>query len=595
MRRAFIAGLIFVASTFSALGQSAAPMGPTAAPLPGTLYDDFGTPGATSFQIPVYAQSVDVWLMGAGGGGGSGRQGASSSIRTGGGGGSIGASWRQRIPVSFFGGPGSTIPVVIGAGGAGGAAQTTSSTNGNAGQPGQMTGLGTIFLYQQPATTSFQAVIFANNLFTAAGASGKIYTSANSTTWVSQTSGTSNQINGIAFSSSLGLYVAVGAGGTIITSPNSVTWTTRTSGVSTALNAVLWDGTYFVAVGNAGVILTSTNGTTWTANAYSSANNLVDVAYDGTSIYNAVDNTGNVVKASSPPTGTWTATQITTSSAFPFTSISFGNSLWVAVGFQSIYTSANGTSWTVGANFAGTNLGAPASVRYANGYWWLLNGINIYWSYAATGWFHTLIGAAGIGTPTGTQATAYGSGIWIIVASGGYLATTTAVAPYSLYAVGGNQGAGGATAGAAGGLQLFYGMFTGGAGGSSIDTGSGGSGFDGSCGGGAAGGSADASNNIYLPGGGGNATLVGRVNGGAGGTATTPPSPGASTTNSQSEWGGSAGGGGAYIVATIGQAGGAAGNPCAGGSGGGASDNTFNSGAGSAGGNGAANLSFSAF
>ena len=466
MRRTFIAGLIFVASTLSALGQSAAPMGPTAAPLPQTTFSDFATPGVTSYQIPVYAQTIDVWLLGTGGGGGSGRQGASSSIRTGGGGGSIGASWRERIPVSFFGGPLSTIPVVVGTGGAGGAAQTTSSTNGNAGLPGQMSGLGTIFLYQQPAAVNLQAIIYAANLFTAVGASGKIYTSASSTSWVSQTSGTSNQLNGIAYSSSLALYVAVGATGTIITSPNSITWTTRTSGTTNNLNAVLWDGTHFVAVGNSGTILTSTNGTTWTANAYSSANNLVDVAYDGTSIYNAVDNTGNVVNASSPPTGmAWTATQITTSSAFPFTNASpSATAFWVAVGFQSIYTSTNGTTWTAGTAFAGVNLGAPASVRYANGYWWLLNGINIYWSYAATSWFHTLIGAAGIGTPAGTQATAYGNGFWIVVASSGYLATTTAVAPYSLYAVGGNPGAGGAAAPALGGVALFYGMFTGGAG-----------------------------------------------------------------------------------------------------------------------------------
>ena len=192
-------------------------------------------------------------------------------------------------------------------------------------------------------------------------------------------------------------------------------------------------------------------------------------------------------------------------------------------------------------------MGTPASIRYANGYWWLLNGINIYWSYAASAWFHTLIGL-GVGTPTGVQATAYGGGVWAIVSSNGYLVTTAAVAPYSLYVVGGNGGAGGGTAGAAGGAAVGYGMFGTGAGASSVATGTTAPGSDGACGGGGAGGSVDASNNIYLPSSGGNGTLVGRVNGGAAGTATVPPAPGASTSGSQTEWGGSGGGGGAYVL-----------------------------------------------
>ena len=593
MRRTLTAVCIYVASAFSALAQSAAPMGPTAAPLPQTTSNDFSTLGITSYQIPVYAQSIDVWLLGAGGGGGSGRQGASSSIRTGGAGGSAGGVWREKLPVSFFGGPGSIVPVVVGTGGAGGAAQASASTNGNPGQPGQLTGIGTIFLYQQPATINFEAITYSGTQFVAVGASGGIYTSTSGTSsWTSRTSGIGTQLNGIVYSSSLTLYVAVGASGVILTSPNAITWTSRTSGVSTTLNAILWDGTHFVVVGNAGVILTSTNGTTWTANAYSSANNLVDVAYDGTSIYNAVDNTGNVVETTSP-TGTWTATQITTSSSYPFTSISFGNGLWVAVGNQSLYTSVTGTSWTAGTAFSGINQGAPASIRYANGYWWLLNGINVYWSYAASSWFHTINGN-GIGAPSGPQGTAYGAGVWIVLAASGYLATTTAVAPYSLYACNGLPGAGGAAAPAVGGVQVDCGMFVTGKGSSSIDTGALVAPGDGAAGGGGSGGSADASNTGYAPTNGGNANIIGWVPAGEAGTATLPPGAGASTTGSLSEWGGSGCGGGAWVASTIGQAGATTGSPSAGGCGGGASDNTFTSGAGSAGGNGEVKLGVSA-
>ena len=587
-----LALFVFLASTLAVYGAGQVFIGPTSAPLPLISFNDFATPGVTSYQIPVYAQTVDVWLLGAGGGGGSGRVGAVSSIRTGGGGGSAGGVWRQRIPVSFFGGPGATIPIVIGAGGVGGISQTATSTNGNAGQPGQMSGLGTIFLYQSLTTSNFEAIAFVGSQFVAVGSAGEIYASGTgaSGSWSARTSGTANQLNGVAYSSSLGLYVVVGAGGTIRTSPDSVTWTSRTSGVSTTLNSVLWDGTYFVVVGSAGVILTSTNGTTWTANAYSSANNIVDVAYDGTSVYNAVDNTGLVINATATP-GNWTATQLTRSSSYPLTSVGYGGGLWVAVGYQSIYTSANGATWTQGTNFSGTNQGAPASVRYANGYWWLTNLGNIYWSYAATSWFHTLIGA---GAPTGTQTVAYGAGLWVVASSGGYVVTTSAVAPYSLYACPGLPGTGGGAAGANGGAPVDCGMFGTGQGSPSVASGPTIAPGDGAAGGGGSGGSADASNAVYAATAGGSAQITGWVPAGAGGTSTLPPGAGASTTGSMTEWGGSGCGGGVYATATTGQAGATTGSPTAGGCGGGASDNTFSSGAGSAGGNGEARLGISA-
>ena len=165
------------------------------------------------------------------------------------------------FPSAFFAFAYSTIPIVIGTGGAGGISQTATSTNGNSGQPGQMSGLGTIFLYQTLTTTNFEAIAFVGNQFVATGAAGGIYTSSSGATgtWTKRTSGTGAQLNGVAFSSSLTLYVTVGNGGVILTSPDSVTWTPRTSGTSNNLNEILWDGTYFVAVGNSGTILTSTN------------------------------------------------------------------------------------------------------------------------------------------------------------------------------------------------------------------------------------------------------------------------------------------------------------------------------------------------
>jgi hypothetical protein len=45
--------------------------------------------------------------------------------------------------------------------------------------------------------------------------------------WTQQTSGTRDDLNGVAYGN--GLFVAVGDFGTILTSPDGVNWTVRTS------------------------------------------------------------------------------------------------------------------------------------------------------------------------------------------------------------------------------------------------------------------------------------------------------------------------------------------------------------------------------
>ncbi|MGY2954787.1 hypothetical protein ACVWZQ_002946, partial [Thermostichus sp. MS-CIW-29] len=73
--------------------------------------------------------------------------------------------------------------------------------------------------------------------------------------WTQRTSGTSNQLNGVAYGN--GLFVAVGWDGTILTSPDGVSWTQRTSGTSNWLNGVAYGNGLFVAVGWNSTILTS--------------------------------------------------------------------------------------------------------------------------------------------------------------------------------------------------------------------------------------------------------------------------------------------------------------------------------------------------
>lgn len=99
----------------------------------------------STWTKPPGAQSIKVYLLGAGGGGGSGRKGAALSARSGGAGGGGGGLAIAIIPASSLG---ATESVVIGAGGTGGvggdggAAVSASNTNGNAGSAGWNTTFG---------------------------------------------------------------------------------------------------------------------------------------------------------------------------------------------------------------------------------------------------------------------------------------------------------------------------------------------------------------------------------------------------------------------------------------------------------------------
>jgi len=110
-------------------------------------------------------------------------------------------------------------------------------------------------------------VAFGGGLFVAVGNGGTIFTSTDGVSWTSRTSGTTNNLNAVAYSSTLGMFVAVGASGTILTSTDGTTWTSRSGGAGT-LYSVGWSPTAaaFMAVPlTGGTAYASTNGTSWSS------------------------------------------------------------------------------------------------------------------------------------------------------------------------------------------------------------------------------------------------------------------------------------------------------------------------------------------
>ena len=94
-----------------------------------------------------------------------------------------------------------------------------------------------------PAGESLNDLIYANSIFMAVGDNGFIETSIDGITWTIETTGTTENLNGITYNSIEGLFVVVGDNNTIIQSAdNGATWT--------ASSVFVQDPTVYDVVGN---------------------------------------------------------------------------------------------------------------------------------------------------------------------------------------------------------------------------------------------------------------------------------------------------------------------------------------------------------
>lgn len=77
-----------------------------------------------------------------------------------------------------------------------------------------------------PSPSSLRDIIYANSIWVAVGDDGVIKTSPDAITWTTQTSGTTEDLNGITYNSTSGVFTVVGENNVILASvDNGVTWT----------------------------------------------------------------------------------------------------------------------------------------------------------------------------------------------------------------------------------------------------------------------------------------------------------------------------------------------------------------------------------
>ena len=222
-----------------------------------------------------------------------------------------------------------------------------------------------------PSTSNFLVIGFnGSNLFVAINSDLKTYTSPDGITWSQASTGTAPVVpKEIAYSGTTFTIVGhdfnTGYPAIATSTDGGKNWTNRGAagfGSSDTVMSVCWSGTYLVAVSTLGRIVTSTSaGSSWTQRYNDSTKSFNCVAYGG-GIYVAI---GYNYMATSTNGTTWTNRD----SNRPFNyveSVAYGDSKFVAVGGNGkIATSSDGITWTERASpFSPFSM---ESVTYADG------------------------------------------------------------------------------------------------------------------------------------------------------------------------------------------------------------------------------------
>ncbi|HBN84104.1 MAG TPA: hypothetical protein DDZ89_09695 [Clostridiales bacterium] len=144
------------------------------------------------------------------------------------------------------------------------------------------------------STVNLYASLYCNGMFLIGGQNGAIYYRTGDQAWtLCSTPGISKTVRDMAYDVENSIYVAVGDGGMIARSTNGIVWTLVSSGTANNLTGIAYGNGTFIAIGQCGVTLRSTDGLSWAAGSANYGNDLNDITFK----YNKFIAVGKYIKA----------------------------------------------------------------------------------------------------------------------------------------------------------------------------------------------------------------------------------------------------------------------------------------------------------
>ena len=222
------------------------------------------------------------------------------------------------------------------------------------------------------------------NQLVVVGHFGTILTTLDGSTWVTQDSGTPENLYGITWGDNE--FMAVGDYGVVLTSRDGVTWTSQELGFYRFYKAI-WNGSLYAMVGvelgenRAGVIATSPDGETWSFQTFAPEGSweVWDIAWNG-SMFAAVQLPGYI--HTSPDGTTWTTID-RRADGWQQSIASDGNK-FVSVGGNAILTSLDGVNWNTEA--PSSPVAYPLFVEWRDGRFLAVGNHDFYSSADGSTW-----------------------------------------------------------------------------------------------------------------------------------------------------------------------------------------------------------------
>ena len=238
--------------------------------------------------------------------------------------------------------------------------------------------------------------------------------------WVAESSGTINNLYGVAFDSYSGAAIVVGAHGTVLdTADGGSSWSIETPVTTEDLYSIscTGDSPTCWAVGAAGTVLATTDGTHWVPQSSGTSEPLYGVACISTSRCWAVGANGTIIATTDGGTAWASQASKTTETLYSISCEPSGTTCWAVGAGGTVLTTTDGSTWSAEPSGTNADLYAVAVGSYCGG--------GFAFCLVAVGAGGTMLDYSGSSwglAASGTSADLYGFTYVTYFANGGYLA-----------------------------------------------------------------------------------------------------------------------------------------------------------------------------